>query len=167
MLYSIVGADDKEYGPVDINVLVQWAREGRIVARTTVVEHGSGRRYLACDMAELAAVFSPAPNIAPPRVASPRPVVPPYAEGYPVPYDVRPRKSRLAAGLLGILLPGLGLHRFYLGYSGVGMVQLLMTICGWPFCFIPPIISAVWCFLEGILCLVGGMTDSEGRPLDI
>ena len=34
-------------------------------------------------------------------------------------------KSKLAAGLLGILLGSLGIHNFYLGYTGKGVAQLL------------------------------------------
>ena len=35
-------------------------------------------------------------------------------------------KSKLAAGLLGIFLGYLGVHNFYLGYAGRGLVQLLV-----------------------------------------
>ena len=42
----------------------------------------------------------------------------------------RPRKSRLAAGLLAIFLGTLGVHNFYLGYTNRGLAQLLLTIVG-------------------------------------
>ncbi len=69
-------------------------------------------------------------------------------------------KSKLAAGLLGILLGGLGVHRFYLGYIGIGVAQIAVSIitCG---------IGGLWGFIEGILILTGSglTTDAQGRPL--
>lgn len=37
--------------------------------------------------------------------------------------------KKLVAGLLGILLGGLGIHKFYLGYTKEGVIQLVITIC--------------------------------------
>ncbi len=67
-------------------------------------------------------------------------------------------RSRVVAGLLGLFFGGLGLHRFYLGYTAVGLLQILVTCisCGW---------GAIWGFIEGIIILCGGMNDAEGRPL--
>lgn len=68
-------------------------------------------------------------------------------------------KSRLIAGILGIFLGGLGIHRFYLGYTTIGVIQIVVTIftCG---------LGALWGFIEGILILVGNMNnDFDGRPL--
>ena len=41
-------------------------------------------------------------------------------------------KSKLAAGLLGIFLGSLGIHNFYLGYTGKAVAQLLISVltCG-------------------------------------
>lgn len=41
---------------------------------------------------------------------------------------VGPPKSRAAAGILGLFLGSLGVHRFYLGYSGIGVIMLLLTV---------------------------------------
>ena len=59
-------------------------------------------------------------------------------------------KSKLAAALFALLLGGLGIHKFYLGRIGWGIVYLLFC---WT--FIPAIIG----FIEGILLLV--MSDSD------
>ena len=40
-------------------------------------------------------------------------------------------KSKIAAGILGILLGSLGIHKFYLGYTVPGIVMLLVSIIGW------------------------------------
>lgn len=68
-------------------------------------------------------------------------------------------KSKLAAGLLGIFLGAYGVHSFYLGYTGKGVAQILVTIftCG---------IGSLWGFIEGILILCGSInTDANGNPL--
>jgi TM2 domain-containing membrane protein YozV len=40
--------------------------------------------------------------------------------------------KKLVAGLLGILLGGFGVHKFYLGYTKEGIIQLIATFvtCG-------------------------------------
>ncbi|MFO0972888.1 MAG: TM2 domain-containing protein [Phycisphaerae bacterium] len=66
-------------------------------------------------------------------------------------------KSKVVAGLLGILLGGIGAHRFYLGYVGMGILILLSNF----FCFL----GAIWGFVEGIACFAGKMRDVDGRRL--
>ena len=68
-------------------------------------------------------------------------------------------KSKLVAGILGILVGGLGVHRFYLGYIGIGIAQIAVTFitCG---------VGALWGLIEGILILTGSInTDADGRLL--
>ena len=62
-------------------------------------------------------------------------------------------KSKLAAGLLGIFLGGLGVHNFYLGNTGKAMAQLLLTLVGWILLGLGPIAAAIWGFVEGIIIL--------------
>ena len=72
-------------------------------------------------------------------------------------------KSKLAAGLLGIFLGCLGIHNFYLGYSGKGVGQLLITCLS---CGLLSPISAIWGLIEGICILAGSITtDADGNPL--
>lgn len=69
------------------------------------------------------------------------------------------QKSKMAAGLLGIFLGGWGIHNFYLGYTGKGIAQIIVTIltCG---------IGALWGLIEGIMILAGSITtDANGVPL--
>lgn len=56
-----------------------------------------------------------------------------------------PKKSRITAGILALLLGGLGVHKFYLGKVGLGCVYLIFV---WT--FVPAIIALV----EGIMYLV-------------
>lgn len=72
-------------------------------------------------------------------------------------------KSKMAAGLMGIFLGGLGVHNFYLGNTGKAVAQLLITCLS---CGILGPISAIWGFIEGILILCGNITtDANGNTL--
>lgn len=68
-----------------------------------------------------------------------------------VPYGYVPRE-KIVAGLLAIFLGGLGVHNFYLGYTGKAIAQLLLTIVGW-IIVVGPIVAVVWSLIEGILIL--------------
>lgn len=73
------------------------------------------------------------------------------------------QKSRVLAGILGILVGMFGIHNFYLGYNGKAIAQLLLTVLS---CFILSGISALWGFIEGILILTGNIaTDAYGNSL--
>ena len=71
--------------------------------------------------------------------------------------EISPKK-KITAGLLGLFLGGLGVHRFYLGYTGMGFLILLanLTIIG----------GALWGLIEGIRILTGSFNrDAQGRLL--
>ncbi len=77
--------------------------------------------------------------------------------------SVTTKKSKIAAGLFGIFLGGLGIHNFYLGYNSKGLAQLLISVLS---CGLLSFVSGIWGFIEGILILTGSInTDSEGNPL--
>ena len=89
---------------------------------------------------------------------------PAYGAGPGAPWGVDPRtgvpyseKQKIIAGVLQLVLP-LGIGRFYIGDTGTGIAQLLVTLltCGR---------GAIWPFIDGILLLVGNPTDADGRPL--
>ena len=72
-------------------------------------------------------------------------------------------KSKIVAGVLGILLGTFGIHNFYLGYTGKALAQLLLTVltCG----LLSPIIG-IWGLIEGILILTGSINeDADGNEL--
>lgn len=60
--------------------------------------------------------------------------------------------KKVTAGVLALLLGGWGIHKFYLGYHGAGVIQLILTIitCG---------IAGIIPFVEGIIYLI--KTDEE------
>lgn len=73
-------------------------------------------------------------------------------------------KSKVAAGLFGILLGCFGVHNFYLGYTGKAVAQLLITLLS---LFVLSWASAIWGLVEGIMILTGSInTDADGNPLD-
>ena len=75
-------------------------------------------------------------------------------------------KSKLVAGLLGIFIGSLGIHNFYLGYTGKAIAQLLLTCVGWIACGIGPAVASIWGLVEGIMILTGSINkDGKGVPL--
>ncbi|TCD53698.1 NINE protein [Alloscardovia theropitheci] len=62
-------------------------------------------------------------------------------------------KSKVLAAVLAFFLGGIGIHNFYLGKTTRGIIQLVMGTVGW-ILIVPPLISAVWGFVEFILILV-------------
>ena len=69
-------------------------------------------------------------------------------------------KSRRIAGLLGIFLGAFGVHNFYLGNSGRGFIQLILTI-------ITCLTGGLWGITEGVLILLGYINeDANGNPLE-
>lgn len=73
------------------------------------------------------------------------------------------QKSKLAGGLFGIFLGALGVHNFYLGYTGKAVAQLLISILS---CGVLSWVSALWGLIEGILILTGSIDkDADGVKL--
>ncbi|MBF6351688.1 MULTISPECIES: TM2 domain-containing protein [Nocardia] len=68
-------------------------------------------------------------------------------------------KQKMVAGLLQIFFGYLGIGRFYLGDTGVGIGQIAASIftCG--------IAGSIWGLIDGIMILTGKVTDTHGRPL--
>ena len=82
------------------------------------------------------------------------------AYGQPV---VGAPKQWIVAVLLAFFLGALGIHNFYLGYTGKGIIQLILTIT-----VICAPVSAIWAFIEFIMILArsgGYATDAQGQPL--
>lgn len=75
-------------------------------------------------------------------------------------------KSSLAAGLLGIFLGQLGIHNFYLGYTGKAIAQLLLTLIGGWFFGLGALAAWIWGLVEGIMILTGSINvDGHGCPI--
>ena len=63
-------------------------------------------------------------------------------------------KSKLTAILLCFFLGSLGIHRFYLGYTLIGVIQLLTF--GW---------LLIWVIVDLIRLIIGSLKDYEDNDL--
>jgi len=73
-----------------------------------------------------------------------------------------PPKQLLVGILLALFVGTLGIHNFYLGHTGRGIAQLLITVLTLG---IGVLITAPWSLIELIMMATGNLTDSDGRPL--
>ena|SRR5277367_881193 len=71
MLYKIIGADGKEYGPVTTEVLRQWIPQGRANAQTRALAEGASEWKSLGAIPEFSNFFEPQipPPISPARAA--------------------------------------------------------------------------------------------------
>jgi len=74
------------------------------------------------------------------------------------------QKSRIAAGILAILLGAYGIHSFYLGNTSRGLMQLLISLLGsLVTCGLAAIAIMIWGVLDGIKILDGRINvDANG-----
>ena len=137
-MYKIIGADGQPYGPVNAEQIKRWIAEGRARFETLVQAEGTAEWKPLATFAELTGGTPPPISALPP--------------GYgPVPGNVAARASnKVAAGICGILLGGFGVHKFILGYTGAGLIMLLVSLltCGVAY----PIFHIVG-LIEGIIYL--------------
>lgn len=64
-------------------------------------------------------------------------------------------KSQLVALLLAIFVGGLGIHRFYLGYTTIGIIQIL-TLGG----------CGIWALIDLIRIVLGDLGPADGSSYD-
>jgi TM2 domain-containing membrane protein YozV len=93
-------------------------------------------------------------DYAPPYEPAYQPIQPPaslYAQPAPQDWQSVGADKKLIAGLLGILLGGFGVHKFILGYTREGIIQLLLgMLCG---------IGGIIGIIEGIIYLTKSDED--------
>lgn len=73
------------------------------------------------------------------------------------------QNSMLCALLLWFFFGSFGAHRFYLGHTASGVIQLLCLVFCW--LIFPAVILAIWLFIDLILLLTGGLKFADGRNL--
>jgi len=144
-MYRIIGKDGQQYGPVSAEQLRSWIAENRANAQTLVQTEGMQEWMPLGSLPEFAGDLKPPPAsaTAPPTIAPP-PATPPS-------YIPAPRASnKIPAGICGILLGSLGVHKFILGYTNAGLIMLLVTILT---CGIGGCVMHVIGVIEGIIYL--------------
>jgi TM2 domain-containing membrane protein YozV len=103
--------------------------------------------------------YPPPPGQYPPPGAYFDPAAP-YGR-HPLTGEPLSAKSKVVAGLLQLLgLFGIvGIGRIYLGYTGLGVAQLIVGLvtCG--------IGAVIWGIIDAVLILTDKVRDPQGRPL--
>ena len=139
-MYRIVGKDGQQYGPVSAEQLRAWIAENRANGQTLAQAEGTQDWKPLSSFSEFAADLKPPPIPA----TAPQTTSPP-----PPAHDPR-ASNKIPAGVCGILLGSLGVHKFILGYTGAGLVMLLVTVltCGLAY----PVMHIIG-LIEGIIYL--------------
>ena len=141
-MYKIIGADGREYGPVDADQARQWIGEGRVNAQTRVKAEGANEWKPLSAFTELTSTSAPATAGVPPPVPPPAQTV---AGG-----QLPGADKKIAAGICAILLGPLGVHKFILGCTGAGLTMLLISVLT---CFLCAPIMGLIGLIEGIIYL--------------
>ena len=140
-MYKIIGADGQAYGPVNAEQIKRWIAEGRARSETLVQAEGATDWKPLSAFAELSAAADQPPPISP--------VPPTISPAYSSTVESR-ASNKIAAGICGILLGGFGVHKFILGYTGAGLIMLLVSLLT---CFIAAPVFHIIGLIEGIIYL--------------
>lgn len=71
------------------------------------------------------------------------------------------KQPRLVVFLLATFVGIFGIHNFYVGHTGRGVAQLLLTIT-----FLFFWVTSIWVFIEWIMILTGNFKDKEGNLIE-
>ncbi len=79
-------------------------------------------------------------------------------------------KSRAALSIFAFLLGQLGVHRFYAGKIGTGIIMLVLTIIGyatfiWVVGFVALGVVGLWNLIDFILAVAGTFKDKDGKVI--
>jgi hypothetical protein len=91
-MYRIIGADQKEYGPITADQLRQWIAEGRVNAQTKVQTEGAGVWKTVSELPEFAALL---------------PTVAPFAAGAPTSIAMAPPTAKSNQLALWAMITGI------------------------------------------------------------
>jgi TM2 domain-containing membrane protein YozV len=137
-MYKIIGTAGEQYGPVGADEIRRWLAENRVNAQILAQTEGSSEWKPLGAFPEFASEFKTAPpTIAPPTIAS-------------------RASNKIAAAICGILLGWLGVHKFILGYTGAGLIMLLVSVLS---CFFLWPIMHIIGLIEGIIYLTKSDED--------
>lgn len=171
MAIYTVTLDGIAYEADTIETLAQWTAEGRLTPDTLITDTGTGIKFTVSEHPELRTrlpqVAQTAPSVPlPPNLGAgaggqaqrqQNPVyTPPSQTTRPTGNVQAAAANKLPAGICGILLNCLGVHKFILGYTTEGLIMLLGSILT---CGVAAIPFTIIGFIEGIIYLT--KTDEE------
>jgi TM2 domain-containing membrane protein YozV len=133
--------DGRQIGPVPAEAFMRMLQTGQADSNTMVWHEGMASWTPAGIVPVFAAVARAMETAFQPHGAN-------FAA--PVPQTVNRGKSKVAAALLALFLGGLGVHKFYLGGWGWGILYIV---------FVWTLVPALISFIEAIVLLL--MSDSE------
>jgi TM2 domain-containing membrane protein YozV len=165
MAIYTVTLDGVAYEADTIETLEQWAAEGRLTPDTVITDTGTGIKFTVSEHPQLRTRMPQraAPSVSPPPHSSggygqAQRAQPTYTSPDQVHAPQRQRETsvarlaanKLPAGICGILLNCLGVHKFILGYNTEGLIMLLGSIlsCG----ILSPVFGVIG-LVEGIIYL--------------
>ena len=147
-MYKIIGADQKEYGPVSAEQLRAWIAEGRVNARTQVLPEGATEWKLLGDLPEFAAA-TPAPG----------PIMPaaPPATAAGIVQVGGPATGLAVVAILGIILQIASLIFNLVGASLMAPSRMPNQAWANMFSGTIGVVSNAVCIVVGVVVLVGAM----------
>lgn len=126
--------NEETHGPYPEEQLREWIRSGNVVASDKVAREGDST-WVSVDMV---------PEFAAELAAAPAQAAAASSTAAPAGAATGAKKDKLVAGILAILLGGLGVHHFYLGSMGRGILYIVLACVG---------ISPILGIIDGILYL--------------
>jgi prepilin-type processing-associated H-X9-DG protein len=152
LMYKIVGADQKEYGPVSVEQIHEWLASGRVNSQTLVQAEGGTAWMPLADIPELATPLAG---------GTPPPVMPSAAQEAPVTLG-KMSGMAIASLVLGVLgLPTLGLTALIgliLGLIAMGKIRRSQgALRGRELALAGTIISGVFLLMLPVLLVMAGM----------
>lgn len=77
-----------------------------------------------------------------------------YGGGPPADWKSQGADKKIAAGILGILLGWLGIHKFMLGYTSEGVIMLVVSlVVGFATCGVGILVMQIIGIIEGVMYL--------------
>lgn len=156
-MYKVIGADQREYGPVSADQLRQWIAECRANAQTRVKPDGATEWQPLGSLAEFAGTVAPPPVLAPPPTSDsglnkviPYRNVPALVGYYCAVFALIP--------FLGIIL---GLAAFALGIAGLRVARQNPAAGGKVHAWVGIILGGLCGF--GYLALLIALAAAAGR----
>ena len=160
MAIYTVTLDGVAYEADTIETLAQWTTEGRLTPDTVITDTGTGIKFTVSEHPQLRTRLPQAATSAPTLPPSPfsstvgqtqRQLTPTYSAT-----TAAGAANKVPAGICGILLNGLGIHKFILGYTTEGLIMLLGSLLT---CGIAYPVFAVIGLVEGIIYLTKSDQD--------